>query len=180
MRASPSMQAVRPDGLADPVDVEDFPAFFEEVLPRVYSYLLSRCGGQVVVAEDLCQETFLAAVRELRRGGRVESPSAWIFGIARHKLLDHYRRCRRTESRFSTETDVDVTVDPADPEASDRAVEALKELPPAQRAVLVLHYMDGFSVAEVASTLERSVDAVESLLARGRRSFKIAYKEASE
>ncbi len=174
------MQWVRLDSLIGAVDVEGVPAFFEESLPRVYSYLLSRCGGQVAVAEDLCQETFLAAVRELRKGGRVESPAAWIFGIARHKLLDHYRRRGQTESRFSTETDVDVAIEPTDDDARGRAVAALGAVPPTQRAVLVLHYMDGFSVAEVAAILERSVEAVESLLARGRNGFKLAYKEASE
>ena len=48
--------------------------------------------GSVTVAEDLAQETFLAAVAELKRGRAVETPLPWIFGIARHKLLDHYRR----------------------------------------------------------------------------------------
>ena len=119
-------------------------------------------------------------MHELRKGGRVESPAAWIFGIARHKLLDHYRRRGRTESRFSTDIDVDIAVEAADDEARERAIAALAELPSTQRAVLVLHYMDGFSVAEVAAALERSVEAVESLLARGRRGFKLAYKEASE
>jgi RNA polymerase sigma-70 factor (ECF subfamily) len=174
------MQSVRLDGLVGAVDVDGFPAFFEESLPRVYAYLLSRCGGEVVVAEDLCQETFLAAVRELRKGGRVESPAAWIFGIARHKLVDHYRRRGRTESRVSAETDVDVAIEPADDDTGERAVAALRDVPAAQRAVLVLHYMDGFSVAEVAATIDRSLEAVESLLARGRRSFKIAYQEASQ
>ncbi len=85
-----------------------------------------------------------------------------------------------TESRVSPETDVDVAIEPADGDAGERAVAALRNVPAAQRAVLVLHYMDGFSVAEVAATIDRSLEAVESLLARGRRSFKIAYKEASE
>jgi Sigma-70 region 2 len=43
----------------------------------------------VSVAEDLTQETFLAAVAELEKGRRVEAPVRWIYGIARHKLLEH-------------------------------------------------------------------------------------------
>ena len=46
-----------------------------------------------------------------------------------------------------------------------------------QRAALVLCYVDGFSVAETAALLGKSVEAVESLLARGRHSFKRAYEE---
>ena len=44
------------------------------------------------VAEDLTQETFLASVDELKKGRHPEAPIPWIYGIARHKLLDHYRK----------------------------------------------------------------------------------------
>ncbi len=68
-----------------------------------------------------------------------------------------------------------------EPEVGDeRAVEVLAQLPAAQRAALVLRHLDGLSVPEVARTLERSVEAVESLLARGRVSFRRAYAEVSE
>lgn len=178
---SPSMESASPDQPVGAIDAEGFPGFFEQSLPRVYGYLLARCGGRVVVAEDLCQETFLAAVNELRKGRIVETPAAWIFGIARHKLLDHYRRSRQLETRFDGEREVDVamSIDLDGDDVRERVIAALAAVPPAQRAVLVLHYLDGFSVAQVAATLERSVEAVESLLARGRRGFKLAYKEAA-
>ena len=50
------------------LDPDAFRAFFEEALPKVYGYLLHRCGGAVPVAEDLTQETFLAAAAELEEG----------------------------------------------------------------------------------------------------------------
>ena len=71
--------------------VEEFRAFYSAALPRVYGFHLRRCGS-VGVAEDLTQETFAAAVGELRKDRHVDEPMSWIFGIARHKLLDHYRR----------------------------------------------------------------------------------------
>jgi RNA polymerase sigma-70 factor, ECF subfamily len=74
------------------LDPGSFRAFYDDALPRVYGYFLHRCGGSVPVAEDLTQETFLAAVAELKKDKRVATPVAWIYGIARHKLLDHYRR----------------------------------------------------------------------------------------
>ena len=54
---------------------------------------------------------------------------------------------------------------------------ALETLPPAQRAALLFHHLDGLSVREVARLLARSDSAVESLLARGRASFRTAYEE---
>jgi RNA polymerase sigma-70 factor (ECF subfamily) len=58
-------------------------------------------------------------------------------------------------------------------------VAALDAVPGSQRAALVLHYLDGFSVREVAAFLNKTEKAVESLLGRGRESLRRAYLEAS-
>jgi RNA polymerase sigma-70 factor, ECF subfamily len=163
------------------LDPESFRAFYDDALPRVYGYFLHRCGGSVTVAEDLTQDTFLAAVAELKKERRVKTPVAWIYGIARHKLLDHYRRQERDErsvraAREAETHEEDLVVDDSD-DARERAIAALASVAPTQRAALVLCYVDGFSVAETATMLDKSVDAVESLLARGRQSFRRAYLE---
>jgi RNA polymerase sigma-70 factor (ECF subfamily) len=152
-----------------------FRAFYHDALPRVYGYFLYRCGGSAHVAEDLAQETFMAALSELKRGKRVVTPSAWIYGIARHKLLDHYERGERERPvAFEADEIEDQLVVPDDAPARERAVSALASVAASQRAALVLCYVDGFSVAETAALLGKSGEAVESLLARGRRSFKRA------
>ena len=160
---------------------ESFRAFYEEALPRIYGYFLHRCGGSEPVAEDLTQETFLAAVTELQKGKRVEAPIAWVYGIARHKLLDHYRRQTRTERELSLAWQADEIENellvPDDEEGRERATAALASVAASQRAALVLVYLDGFSVPEAARLLGRSVEAVESLLARGRQAFKRSYLE---
>lgn len=147
--------------------------FYREALPSVYGYFLFRCGGSVAVAEDLTQETFLAAVAQLKRGKRVESPSAWIHAVARHKLIDHYRRSSRARVAGAGIE----AVAPLEDESQAATVAALARVPASQRAALVLRHVDGFSVPEVADLLGRSVEAVESLLARGRVSLRRAYLE---
>ena len=155
--------------------------FFEDALPRVYGYFLHRCGGSVVVAEDLTQDTFLAAARELKKGRHVESPLPWIYGVARHKLLDHYRRQQRFERHLTIDPDSDfdeIPVEVGDNERRERAASALTAVAAQQRAALVLFYMDGLSAAETADALGTTATAVNSLLQRGRASFKHAYLEA--
>lgn len=147
--------------------------FYEVALPRVYGYLLRRCGS-VSVAEELAQETFVAAVVELKKGRGVAAPMAWIFGTARHKLLDHYRR----EERHSHHAGARPIVEPAPVQTAERALSALAAVPPSQRIALVLRHADGLSVPEVAAALDRSVEAVESLLVRARAGFRRAYGEA--
>src|SRR5262249_20955367 len=72
---------------------------YDRALPQVYGYLLARCG-QRAVAEDLTAETFLAAVdavRGVRGGAAAPLSAAWLIGVARHKLCDHWRRQAREE-----------------------------------------------------------------------------------
>jgi RNA polymerase sigma-70 factor, ECF subfamily len=169
--------AVRADALG--LDRDGFRAFYDDALPRVYGYFLHRVGGAAPLAEDLTQETFLAAGRELKKGRRVDAPLGWILGIARHKLVDHLRRQERSVRLVDGGLD-EATADVPVEDGSlfrDRAVAALSGVAASQRAALVLRHLDGLSVPEVARELDRSVEAVESLLARGRVSFRKAYAE---
>jgi RNA polymerase sigma-70 factor (ECF subfamily) len=161
-----------------------FRAFYDDALPRVYGYFLNRCGGDRAVAEDLTQETFLAGVAELRHGAAVASPLPWILGIARHKLIDHYRRREREDRRLTAiandaGTEGLLTWDD-DVASRRRALDALAAVAGSQRSALVLHYVDGFPVTEVARILGKSEHATESLLARGRQSFRRAYGETCD
>jgi RNA polymerase sigma-70 factor, ECF subfamily len=164
-------------------DANAFSAFYERSLPKIYGYFLHRCGNNAAIAEDLAQETFIAAVRRINAGDRIESPLPWLYGIARHKLLDHYRRQARGRGELvqwrddAMETIAAPQID-LDQEANrDRVVAALDQLPPLQKTAIVLRYLDGFSVPDVAAALEKSVHAAESLLARGRGNLKRALTE---
>lgn len=165
---------VEPISLADP---SAFRTFYDEALPRLYSYFFHRCGGERAVAEELTQETFVAAVAELRKHRPVAEPMHWIFGIARHKLVDHYRKIERYERRDerSEAMDPESVWDTA--EERELTARALAALPISQRAALVLRYLDDLPVAEVARALGRSLHATESLIARGKEGFRRVYPE---
>jgi RNA polymerase sigma-70 factor (ECF subfamily) len=164
-------------------EAPEFRAFYDAALPTVFGYFRCRCGGDPSVAEDLTQETFMAGVRELRRGTVVTAPGPWILGIARHKLVDHYRRREREERKlvaFAGAAEDQELLEWDGDEDRQRAIDVLAEVPTSQRAALVLHYLDGFPVSEVARLLGKSEHATESLLARGRQSFKRTYGEAND
>jgi len=158
------------------LDAQEFRAFYAVALPRVYGFHLRRCGS-VAVAEDLTQETFAAAVAELKKARRIDDPIGWIVGIARHKLLDHYRRQAR--SRVCPPADVADAASAEDEDGDGRAASALAAIPRDQRLALVLRHVDDLSVPEIAAVFGRSVEAVESLLARGRVGFRRAYLEGA-
>jgi RNA polymerase sigma-70 factor (ECF subfamily) len=149
---------------------------FDRALPVVYGYLLSRCGT-VAVAEDLTAETFLAAVDAVRRDDPPHVSIAWVVGVARHKLVDHWRKRSREERSLRAVHDrAPLPDDPWDARLDAlRARETLERLAPQHRAALTLRYVDDLPVAEVASLLDRSVHATEALLVRSRAAFRRVY-----
>ena len=160
-----------------PPTAADLLLLYDRALPDVYSYLLARCRS-VPVAEDLASETFLAAVASLD-AGRVPSLSvAWLIGVARHKLSDHWRRLAREEAKLALaggESEID---DPWDEHLDGaRARATLDQLGPHHRGALILRYVDGLPVREVADHLDRTEHATEALLVRARRAFRQAYEE---
>ena len=159
----------------------DFLAFYDDALAQVYGYLLARCN-RTSVAEDLTAETFLAAVDAVRRDNPVTVSVPWIIGVARHKLVDHWRRLTRETSGLKALVDQrgdQSSEDPADAQLDAvQARQTLAALAPHHQAVLTLRYLDDLPVPEVAVLLGRTVHATEALLTRARRAFKNAYSES--
>jgi RNA polymerase sigma-70 factor, ECF subfamily len=153
-------------------------ALYDLALPQVYGYLMSRCGDRAV-AEDLTSETFLAMAAGGQDG---QLGVGWLIGVARHKLVDHWRWQARQERLIHAVEGSSVEVDDPWEIALDRwrAREVLTRLAPQHRAALTLRYLDGLSVPEAATILERSVTATEALLVRARREFRNVYEGSSD
>ncbi|HUF96670.1 MAG TPA: RNA polymerase sigma factor [Ilumatobacter sp.] len=155
---------------------------YDESVGDVYRYVAARCGS-ATIAEDLTAETFLAAAAAVRNAGDHELDTAWLIGVARHKLVDHWRRAER-EQRTLSAVDSHAAVDDGD-DTWDVALDVLTTrrvlatLAAQHRSALVLRYVDGLPVRSVAEYLGRTEGAAEVLLVRARSAFRSAY-EASE
>lgn len=150
--------------------------FYDDALPHVYGYLSARCGSRSL-AEDLTADTFLAAVDAVRRPDPPALSLPWIVGVARHKLVDHWRRQARSERRLQALGAMGSG--PADPWDAEleavRVRQVLEGLGAQHRAALTLRYLDGLPVPEVAALLGRTVHATEALLVRARTAFRRSY-----
>jgi len=150
-------------------------AMYDRALPQVYGYLRARAGNEAI-AEDLTAETFLAAVQAIQRDAIPDLTVAWLVGVARHKLVDHWRRHAREERSLRLLPEEDDAVDDIEERFERaRAREVLDELGAHHRAALTLRYVDGLSVPEVAHHIDRTVHATEALLVRARNAFRAAY-----
>jgi RNA polymerase sigma-70 factor, ECF subfamily len=153
---------------------------YDRAVREVFAYLAARCGSRQV-AEDLTADTFLAAVGQIRRDAVDDVTVAWLIGIARHKLVDHWRRIgRRAEDTVRDMGDDHVVDDPWDAVLdAHRVAEVMGRLGSHHRSALTLRYVDGLPVPLVADHLGRTVHATEALLVRARAAFRLAY-EGSE
>jgi len=133
--------------------------------------------GDIGRSEDLAQETFLAAWRNLNSLKDRDRVKQWLCGIARHLIQESYRRATRDPMAASApleEAAVDgrKSLQPSEQMISkeERAIlwRVLEGLPATYREPLILFYRQNQSVAEVAEALELSDDAVKQRLSRGR------------
>ena len=159
---------------------------YDDALPEVYGYLLHRCGD-VPTAQDLTSETFVAAARTIQSGHGGPVSIAWLIGVARHKLIDHWRRRAREERMLAA---IDNPLDNPDQQAGAdqwdaqidgmRSMEVLRELGEHHRLALTLRYVDDLPVARVAELLGRTEHATEALLVRARAAFRRRYESGGD
>lgn len=125
-------------------------------------------------ADDLTQQSFLACVEGRSAIRQDASFRAYLFGIARRKLLDHLRQKDRLERMmsFRAAQGPDTQLTPSGVVAMRQEqrllLRALEALPPEMHVTLMLFYWEGMSTGEIAGALEISVTAVTSRLSRAR------------
>ena len=156
-----------------------FVDLYERTVTDVYSYLASRVGDRGV-AEELTQDVYVVGAHRSAAGEVVDV--AWLIGVARHKLVDHWRAQARNDRKLALahsweragHVDVEASIDPG------LAARVLAALNPTYRAALVLRHVDGLSVAAVAAHLDRSIEATEQVLSRARAAFRTNYEGSSD
>jgi RNA polymerase sigma-70 factor, ECF subfamily len=149
----------------------------------LYRYCYWLAAADAAAAEDLRQETLLAAVSCIA-DYRGEVPVfAWLRGIARHKASDTRRRQRR---HVALDEAGDARAAEASPEAgaisterNAQVVDTLWSLPEDYRTALLARYMEEESVESVAARLGRSYKATESVLSRARQAFFERFRKES-
>ena len=159
--------------------------FYERYAGLLYAFIYHRLGRSRPDAEDVWQETLLAALHALPTYRGECRLFTWLCGIARHKIADHFRRQGRTMTDvFSDLSEVQLSAlisgAPLPEEVvmrqatRVRVIEALALLNEDCRAALIARYADERSVREVARMLGRTYKATESLLSRARVAFREA------
>jgi RNA polymerase sigma-70 factor (ECF subfamily) len=134
-------------------------------------------------AEEVAQETFLRLWTEAANFEPRAQPKTWLYRIARNQCIDRLRKRKsHGQSRDVSDTDAGASEDRpsvlfARKQTAQKVEHALEALPERQRAAITLVHYEGLSGAEACEVLDISVEALESLLTRGRRGLREQLRE---
>jgi RNA polymerase sigma-70 factor (ECF subfamily) len=157
-------------------EIEAFDALYAAFAGRLRGYLLSQCRD-ATLADDLLQETFMQIHRSRRtyEPGRPVTP--WVYAIARHVYLMKRRSAGR-RARFEQALAADARSDEVMHDTlggivdGDQVRRALRDVPADQREALLMHHVEGWSFAEIASQLGIRINAAKTRAFRGMKKMR--------
>ncbi len=158
-------------------EVGDFADIYAAYRQPLTSHLC-RLVSDRETAEDLCQETFVKAMRHWHKHDPEASVGAWLYRIATNTAYDHLRRRRRIAFQPLDSDDMGAPIESPERAVGEREPieRALAQIPPLYRLPLVLHSRDGHSTQEIAIALGCSTSAVKTRLFRARARFREVYQ----
>jgi RNA polymerase sigma-70 factor, ECF subfamily len=173
----------RPVGVARRAETLGFEAFYVTHHRRVVGlgYALT---GSWSTAEDVAQEAFLRTYERWETISAYERPDVWVRTVAANLARSRWRRLgtelralTRVAGSRESQPDTAPEVLPAETEAFWRAV---RSLPRRQAQVVVLHYLEDLSIAEVSAAIGAAEGTVKSTLYRARRQLALQLDEVED
>ncbi len=153
-----------------------FLEIIQDLRPDLHKYC-SRMTGSVLDGEDMVQETLAQAYYKLSLLQQDIPLRPWLFKIAHNKCVDFLRRRRQKFVSLEEETEISA-IPPDEIERQEMVSQALStlvyNLPPKERACIILKDVLGYSLLEISEILETSITAVKAALHRGRQKLKTA------
>lgn len=158
----------------------------EEIVKKyqksVRAFVAQRIDDEGVV-EELTNDILMAAIQSWPSFDGRCSEFSWICSIARHKIIDYYRKRKLKTILFSAsplfEEIADKSLTPERDclknELKDEIGRTMEEINEGYKKILRLKYIDGLRIKEIAGRLKMSVKAVESRLMRAKRQFRLAW-----
>ena len=150
---------------------EQFISHVEGTQKAFRRFLVALCCGDSALADDVAQESYIKAYLSCDSFRDSDKFNAWIFRIGYTTFINH----KRSEKLF---TDYDQAKDIASSDTSDSQFRyqdlysALNKIPDKERTSVLLFYMEGYSIKEIAEIVDSSQDAVKQHLSRGRNHLR--------
>ena len=174
-------------------DSRAFELLYERHKGATYRYFLRHAGGNAATADELHQDLWLKVIGARERYEATAKFSTWLFTLARHRMVDHWR-ARNGVSLQSLEDEAvveqaeesasasrDGSDDPLiatiDAQERRRLVAALADVPALQRDAFLLHIEGGLSLTEIATLTAASGETVKSRLRYAYRRLRATLED---
>jgi RNA polymerase sigma factor (sigma-70 family) len=153
-----------------------FERLYQRHVKDVYRYTYALLGERAD-AEDVTQTAFLNAYRAFKNGERPEKPQNWLIAIAHNVCRQRFRQQQRRPDEVEFVEALAAAPEQSEGPSAEDLRRAFSQLPPNQRAALVMRELEGRSYAEIAEVIGISVSALETLLFRARRALREQLEE---
>jgi RNA polymerase sigma-70 factor (ECF subfamily) len=153
-----------------------FSEIYDQYIDQIYRFVFLKVSSQEI-AEDLVSETFTRAWESIKGGTDIKNCRAFLYQIARNKVIDHYREKGKNQV---VSAELDPIVDPRE-DLEEKAIfnsdlevvkKAITNLKDDYQNVIIWHYLDDLPIPEVSKILDKSEDATRVLLHRALKSLK--------
>jgi RNA polymerase sigma-70 factor (ECF subfamily) len=158
-------------------DVDGFDDLYQGSRRRLLGYVFA-LTGDLAEAQGVVQEAFVRAWQRWSTVRRHPNPEAWVRLVAGRLAVSRWRG-RRSRARAHVRYGPSAAVDGPGPDTV-AMVDALRTLPEAQRVALALHYVLGYSVADIARETGVPVGTVKARMSRGRAALAVRLADDSE
>ena len=153
-----------------------FAELVERFSPRLRYFLRKLIGGDG--AEDALQDVWLDVFRQLSRRNDPQALVAWLYRIARDRAYGRLRKSRRAEPLDETGVVDSASDEEFSAEDAARIHAALDQLPPEQREVLVLRFVEEMTYEQIASVVGCQLGTVRSRIFYGKQALRKAFGES--
>lgn len=160
---------------------------------RLYSLIFHQVGRNKAVAEDIVQETFIAALNSADKFRGRSQFYTWLCSIAYHKITDFYRQQGRQNKHAEppskiaakeieqiAESEPTILSKIESQEAQQTVEQALSRLPLDYRQALLFKYVEQMPVSEISLVMRRTPKSVEGLLTRARQTLRATLVKSGE
>jgi len=151
-----------------PLPEEEVILAYRETIRPLYAYVSRRVGGDLSLAEDLVQETWMRALDTWPGRGVPDDPLAWLLRVAHNTLVSHFRRLRPQQIDSALVDIAEENFAPASPDAAAVVGWGMARLRRSHADVLEAFYFEGKTVQEIAVERSLSERAVEGRLRPGK------------
>ena len=167
-------------------------ALYDAYFDRIYALVFNQVARNREAAQDIVQETFLAAVKSAGKFNGHSQAYTWLYSIAIKKVADFYRRQKRVAKHEVKLVNGTIELDQLSDskQSASGAVESDEECHAVQQAlsglslryrqVLVLKYIEDMPVLEISRVMGRSPKSIEGLLTRARKELRARLARGSE